>query len=106
MNPIAQKIKEDLKNDMLFYLLLPKINKHIDTPDKDYGMISPSYSIMTEIFDYYNVDELSNEELNYVDKVVGIIDNAFGTSWRDVFAKMRLDNQARQLHLYKQLYFK
>jgi hypothetical protein len=106
MNPIAQKIKEDLKNDMLFYLLLPKINKHIDTPDKDYGMISPSYSIMTEIFDYYDVDELTDEQRDYAAKVVNIVDNAFGTSWKDLSAKMQLNQQERQLKLLKQLYSK
>jgi hypothetical protein len=75
MNTIIETIKNELNNDLLFEFLLPKIKHQIENPDPKHGVISPMYSLMPCFFNYYNVEELSKEQMNEADRIIKIIDN-------------------------------
>lgn len=95
MNTIIEKIKNELNNDMLFDILLPKIKHQIDNPDPKYGIISPMYSLMPCFFDYYNVEHLSKKQMNEADKVIKIIDDAFGFGWSELSIKISQERELR-----------
>jgi hypothetical protein len=95
MSKIIDKIKTDLNNDVLFEVLLPKIQYQIDNPDKKYGVISPMYSLMPCFFDYFDVEELSQEQMQEADRVINIVDNAFGGGWSDLSTKIAQERESR-----------
>jgi hypothetical protein len=103
MNTIIEKIKQDLKNDILFNILLPKIKRQIENPDPKHGVISPMYSLMPCFFDYYNVDELSSEQMKECDKFIEIVDNAFGGGWSELSAKISQEQDFRTNEMIKEL---
>ncbi len=88
MNTIIETIKNELNNDLLFGFLLPKIKHQIENPEPEYGVISPMYSLIPCFFDYYNVQELSNEQMKEADRVIKIVDDAFGGGWSELSAKI------------------
>ena len=95
MNTIIETIKQHLNNDHLFEVLYPKIISQIENPHPEYGVISPSYSLMSCFFDYYNVDVLSNEQMIEVDRVVKIVDDAFGFGWQKLFNEINKKQEIR-----------
>jgi hypothetical protein len=95
MNTITETIKNELKNDLLFGILLPKIKHQIENPDPKYGVISPMYSLMPCFFDYYNVEQLSKEQMNEADRVIKIVDDAFGGGWSELSAKITQEQDLR-----------
>ena len=103
METIIETIKKDLNNDSLFNILLPKIKHQIENPDPNYGVISPMYSLMPCFFDYYNVEELSKEQMNEIDKVIKIVDNAFGGGWSELSAKITVQQDLRTKEVIKEL---
>jgi len=103
METIIETIKKDLKNDPLFNILLPKIKHQIENPDPKYGIISPMYSLMPCFFDYYNVEELSKEQMNEIDKVIKIVDNAFGGGWSELSAKITVQQELRTRNVLQEL---
>ena len=92
---IIETIKKELTNDLLFGILLPKIKHQIENPDPKYGVVSPMYSLMPCFFGYYNVDELSNEQMQEADRVIKIVDNAFGGGWSEISAKISQEQDLR-----------
>jgi hypothetical protein len=103
MSTIIEKIKTELNNDTLFEILLPKIKHQIDFPDPEYGVISPMYSLMPLFVDYYKSDELSQEQLNECDRVIRLIDNAFGFGWAELSSAINQKQLLRAKNLLKQL---
>jgi hypothetical protein len=103
MNKIIETIKKELNNDLLFGILLPKINYQIENPDPKYGVISPMYSLMPCFFDYYNVDELSTEQMQEADKVIKIVDDAFGFGWSEMSAKITNEQHLRANEMIRDL---
>ncbi len=103
MNTIIETIKKDLNNDRLFSLLLPKIQHQIDNHDPNYGILSPMYSLMPCFFDYYNVDELSTDQMNEVERVIKIVDDAFGGGWSEFSLKMSIDRELRTNEMIREL---
>lgn len=100
---IIETIKRELNNDKLFSFLLPKIKHQIANPDPKYGVISPMYSLMSCFFDYYDVEELSNEQMNEADRVIKIVDDAFGGGWSDLSAKISQQQELRTNEMIKEL---
>lgn len=103
MNIIIATIRKELNNDLLFGILLPKIKFQIENPDTTYGVISPMYSLMPCFFDFYNVDELSNEQIKEADRVVKIVDNAFGGGWSKLSAKISQEQELRAKEMIREL---
>lgn len=95
MNTIIERIKNDLKNDILFKILLPKIEYQIQNPHPKYGIISPMYSLIPCFFDYYDVEQLSKEQMNEADKVIKIVDDAFGFGWFELSIKISQERELR-----------
>jgi hypothetical protein len=100
---IIETIKKQLSNDLLFGILLPKIKHQIENPDPKYGVISPMYSLMPCFFDYYNVEELSNEQMKEADKVIKIVDDAFGGGWSEISAKISQEQDLRTNEIIREL---
>ena len=103
MNTIIETIKNELNNDLLFEFLLPKIKHQIENPDPKHGVISPMYSVMPCFFDYYNVEELSKEQMNEADRIIKIIDNAFGGGWEDLSVKISKQQDLRANKMIREL---
>ena len=103
MNKIIETIKKQLNNDLLFGILLPKIKHQIENPDPKYGVISPMYSLMPCFFDYYNVEELSNEQMKEADKVIKIVDDAFDGGWSELSAKIGRAQDLRTNEMIREL---
>jgi len=103
MNKIIETIKNELKNDLLFGFLLPKIKHQIENPDQKYGMLSPMYSLMPCFFDYYNVEELSNEQMKEVNRIIKIVDDAFGGGWDELSAKIGQEQDLRANEMIEKL---
>jgi len=103
MNTIIKTIKQDLKNDILFNILLPKIKHQIENPDPKYGIISPMYSLMPCFFDYHNTEELSNEQMKEADRIIKIVDHAFGGGWAELSAKIGHEQELRANEMIKEL---
>lgn len=103
MNKIIETIKKQLSNDLLFEILLPKIKYQIENPDHKYGVISPMYSLMPCFFDYYKVDELSNEQMKEADKVIKIVDDAFGGGWSELSGKISQEQDLRTNEMIREL---
>jgi hypothetical protein len=103
MNKIIETIKNELKNDLLFGFLLPKIKHQIENPDPKYGMLSPMYSLMPCFFDYYNVEELSNEQMKEADRIIKIVDDAFGGGWAELSAKIGQEQNLRANEMIEEL---
>ena len=103
MNKIIETIKKQLNNDLLFGILLPKIKHQIENPDPKYGVISPMYSLMPCFFDYYNVDKLSNEQMQEADRVIKIVDDTFGGGWSKMSAKISQEQDSRSNEMIREL---
>ena len=103
MNKIIETIKNELKNDLLFGFLLPKIKHQIENPESKYGVISPMYSLMSCFFDYYNVEELSKEQMNEADRIIKIVDDAFGGGWSELSAKISKQQDLRANEMIREL---
>jgi len=103
MNTIIETIKKELNNDLLFGILLPKIKHQIENPDPKYGVISPMYSLMPCFFDFYNVEELSNEQMKEADIVIKIVDDAFGGGWSELSAKISQEQDLRANEMIREL---
>ena len=100
---ILEKIKTDLNNDRLFKIIDSKIVYQIENPDKNYGVISPMYSLMPCFFDYFNVDVLTPEMQNEAEKVIKIVDNAFGGGWEDLSEKITIEQETRTVEMISQV---
>lgn len=100
---IIEKIKNDLNNDLLLGFLLPKIQHQINNPDPTYDVISPMYSLMPCFFDYYNVDVLSTEQQNEAERVIKIVDNAFGGGWSELSGKISQQQDLRTNEMIREL---
>ena len=103
MNKIIETIKKELNNDLLFGILLPKIKHQIENPDPKYGILSPMYSLMPCFFDYYNVEELSNEQMIEADRVIKIVDDTFGGGWYEMSAKISQEQNLRTNEMIREL---
>lgn len=103
MKSIIETIKKQLNNDLLFGILFPKIKHQIENPDPKYGVISPMYSLMPCFFDYYNVEELSNEQMKEADRVIKIVDDAFGGGWTEMSAKIGQEQDLRINEMIREL---
>lgn len=100
---IIETIKKNLNDERMFNLLLHKIEYQINNPDPNYGIISPMYSLMPCFFDYYNVEELTNEQMQYADKVIKIVDDAFGGGYRELSYKITIEQDFKTDNLIKDL---
>jgi len=103
MKNIIETIKNNLNNDVLFELLLPKIKYQIENPDPKYGVISPMYSLMPCFFDYYKVDELSNNQMQEAEKVIKLVDKAFGGGWSELSSKIKESQDLRTKEIISEL---
>ena len=103
MRTILETIKQNLNNDLLFEILLPLINQQIETPDTKYGVISPMYSLMPLFFDYYNVEELSKEQMKEADRIIKVVDDAFGGGWYELASKISQQQDLRAKEMINEL---
>lgn len=100
---IIEKIKKELNNQKLFEVLLPKIQFQIENPDPNYGILSPMYSLMPCFFDYFNTDFLSTANQMEAERVIAIVDNAFGGGWSDLSAKITQNQEFRTNEMIMEL---
>lgn len=102
-NTITDNIEKELNNQRLFHLLLPKIKYQIDNPDPKYGVISPMYSLMPCFFDYFNTDILSEENQKEAERIIYIVDKAFGGGWNDLSKKITEQQDLRTNEMIREL---
>ena len=103
MNNIIETVREELNNEKLFSFLLPKIKFQIDNPDAKYGVISPMYSLMPVFFDYFDTDTLSENNQNEAERIIAIVDKAFGGGWSDLSKKISQQQDFRTNEMIREL---
>jgi hypothetical protein len=99
---IIEKIKNEIKDEGMLSLILPKVIYQIENPDSNYGIISPMYSLMPCFFDYFNVDVLTSEQQNEAERIINIVDTAFGGGWDELSIKMSI-KRCKQNYEFKDL---
>lgn len=101
---VLNSIRKNVNDEKLCKYLIPRLEKYWDGFEKD--GLPPGYSIMSVFFDYFDVDNLSDEQSSYVDKIIKIVDNAFkpGWNWNKYWDGVRERQLDRMDKLLKSLY--